>query len=96
MENHSQLILDKFKDTDRVMMVNFVIINSFIFAKGLFIHFSSEMHQIDAVLKYNESFIFLCTKYSTVKFYKFGNCFEIEKMKKFSLIKINDLVYKKT
>lgn len=66
------------------------------FAKGLLIIFSSEMHQIETVLKCNETFTFLCTKFNTVKFYKFANCIEIEKSKESTLINHNELVCKRT
>lgn len=97
VENHSKLIYDYFEeDINYVMLLKFVITNSINFRKGLFINFMNEMHQIDAVMKHKDSFIFLCTKYSTVKFYKFANCFEIKKSKEILLIKFNDLVCKRT
>lgn len=96
MENHSKLIYDHFVNIDRVIMLNFVIINSHTFAKGLFIVFSGEMHEVNAVLKYNDSFIFLCTKFNTVKFYKFSNSFEIKKSTQTLLIAFDKLVCKRS
>lgn len=94
---HSNLFYGKFKeDRSCVMLINFVIINSFIFRKGLFIIFCDKMHQIDAVLKYNNSFIILCTKYDTMKFYKFANCFEIKSTAETLLVEFATLVCKKS
>lgn len=90
------LVFDYFKDINRVMMLNCVTINSSTFAKGLFLIYSNEMHQINAVLKYEDSFIFLCTTFTTVKFYKFANCFEIEKSPKTLLIAFDKLDTKRT
>lgn len=68
------------------MVINFLIVNSFAFRKGLFINFMDEMHQIDAILEFNESFFLLCTKYTTIQFFKFANCFEIKKSAETMLI----------
>lgn len=97
IKNFSKLIIDHFENIDRVMITNFVIINSYTFEKGLFIIFLDEMHQIEAVLKFEDSFIFLCTRFETVKYYKFANCFEIEKVPDGTLIiEFNNLVCKRS
>lgn len=96
LENHSKLIHDYFENIDRLIMLNFVVINSHTFAKGLFMIFSGAMHEINAVLKYNNSFIFLCTKFTTTKFYKFSNCFEIKKSAQTLLIAFDKLVCKRS
>lgn len=97
IRDHSKLIHDYFEqDLNQVMLINFVIINTISFRKGLFIIYSDEMHQIDAVLKCNGSFVFLCTKFSTVKFFKFANCFEIEKSEAKLLIGFDMLVCKRS
>lgn len=97
IENHSELFRDYFgQDINRVVVINFLLLNSFTFRKGLFVSFMDDMHQIDAVLKFDKSMILLCTKYTTVKFFKFSNCFEIQKSTQTSLININMLVCKRT
>lgn len=78
------------------MLINFVNINSFVYRKDLFIFYSDEIHQINAVLKHNDSFIFLVTKFKAVKFYKFANCFQIRKSEETLLIKFDSLVCKRT
>lgn len=93
---HSQLFLDYFEDISKIMILNYVTINSSYFSKGLFIMYADKMHQIDIILKYNDSFIFLCTKFNTVKFYKFANCYEIINSTETMLIKLDKLVYKTT
>lgn len=97
LENHSALIYGHFKEAvSRVMLINSVTVNSFMFRKGLFIILSDEMHQIDAVLKCNDSFIFLCTKFTTSKFYEFANCFEIRKSNDVLLAELDMLVCRRT
>lgn len=78
------------------MIINFVVINSFRFSKELFIIFHDEMHQIDAVLKCNNLFVFLCTKFTTENFYKFSNSFEIKKTTETLLIRFEELKCKRT
>lgn len=96
MESHSKLIYDHFENIDLVKLINFVIINSCTFAKGLFIVFSGAMHEINAVLEYKDSFIFLCTKFTTEKYYKFSNSFEIKKSTQTLLIAFDKLVCKRS
>lgn len=94
--NHSKLLYDYFGDINRLMLVNFIVLNSSTFAKGLFITFSNQMHQIEAILEHNDSFMFLCTSFATVKFFKFAKCFEIQSSKEMSIINFNMLACKKT
>lgn len=97
IENHSKLFHSTFKkDINRVSLINFVTINSFMLRKGLFIISGNKMHQIDAVLTLDNIFILLCTKYDTVKFYKFANCFEIKSTTQSSLIEYDTLVCKRS
>lgn len=92
---HTALFYDYF-GTDQVMHLNHLNVNSFIFRNGLFVIFANTMHRIDAILKCNNSFVLLCTKFETVKFFKFANCFEISKTKEILFIKYDELECKKT
>lgn len=97
LENHSPLVYAHFEEAvNRVVLINSVTVNSFMFRKGLFIIFSNEMHQIDAILKCNDSFIFPCTKFKTSKFYEFANCFEIEKSTEVLLVELDKLECKRS
>lgn len=96
MKNHSKLICDHFKNINRVIMLNSVVINSNTFAKELFIVFSGAMHEINAVLSYEDSFIFLCTKFTTEIFYKFSNSFEIKRSAQTILIAFDKLVCRRS
>lgn len=97
IENHSELVYEYFgAEINRVMLLHSVVHNTFIFRKGLFIILSDAMHQIDAVLKCNDSLILLCTTFKTVKFYKFANCFEITKSSETFLIEFDNLVCMRT
>lgn len=96
MKSHSKLINNYFENIDRVKVLNFVIINSYTFAKGLYIVFSGAMHEINAVLEYKDSFIFLCTNFTTEKYYKFSNAFEIKKSTQTLLIAFDKLVCKRS
>lgn len=66
------------------------------YRKGLFLTFSNNMHQIEAIMKQNSTLIFLCTKFSTEKFYDFANSFKIKKSNETSLIKYDQLVCKRS
>lgn len=97
MENHSKLLYEYFgAHINRIMILNSIVYNTFIFRKGLFLILSNAMHQIDAVIKFNDSLLLLCTTYNTVKFYKFANCFEIKKSSETFLIEIDKLVCMRT
>lgn len=96
VQNHLNILLDFFGNIDQVMIINFVVVNSFTFAIGLFIIYLDEMHQIDVVLKCHNSFIFLCTKFTTEIFYKFSNSFEIKKSTETLLIRFEELECKRT
>lgn len=96
-ENHTTLFNSYFgEDINQVMLINYLNVNSFIFRKGLFVIVGNIMHQIDAVLKSKNSFVLLCTKFITVKFYKFANCFEIIKSTETLFISYEELVCKRT
>lgn len=95
-ENYSEMLSEFFEDLSQVTIINFIIINSFRFSKDLFFIFNKKMHRIDAVLKNNGSFIFLCTQFHTVKYFKFANCFEIEKSTNVSLIEFDRLECKRS
>lgn len=97
LKDYSHLIFNNFKkDINCVILINFVIINTFTYRKDFFIVFSDEIYQINAVLKHNDSFVFLVTKFNAVKFYKFANCFQIQKSDETTLIKFDSLVCKRT
>lgn len=97
LKDYSQLIRNHFeKDLNRVLLINRVIFNSFTYQKDLFIISSDEIHQIIAVLKLEDSFVFLITKFNVVKFFKFANCFQIQKSEETSLIEFDSLVCKRT
>lgn len=97
IKNHSKLMEAYFKeDISRVMITKFLIVNSFKFRKGLFINYLDQMHQIEVVLELNKSFILLCTKYTTTKFFKFANCFQIEKSTETVFIEFDMLLCKRS
>lgn len=96
IQNYSEILLGYFKNIDQVAIIKFVVINSSTFTKGLYIFHSDKMYEINAVLKSSISFIFLCTQYNTVKFYKFSNSFEIQKSTETVLIRFEELKCKRT
>lgn len=90
-ENHEKLCSEYFDDLDKVEIKKYLIVNSFYFKKGLFVVYSDHIHQIEAVLEYIGSYVFLCTKFTAVKFHKFANCIQISKSSETSLINFNEL-----
>lgn len=96
IQTHFKILLDFFENIDQVMIIDFLVINSFRFSNELFIIHLDEMHQIEAVLKCNNLFVFLCTKFTTEKFYKFSNSFEIKKTTETLLIRFEELKCKRT
>lgn len=97
VEKYSNLFQDYFKENiNGVVLTNFLNFNSFTFRKGVFIIFSDEMYRIEAVLKCNNSFVLICTKFNTVKFYKFANCFETNITPETLFIEFDMLVCKRT
>lgn len=94
--NYSKMLSEFFSDLSQVTIINFITINSIRFSKGLFLISDAKMHQIDAVLKCNDSFIFLCTQFHTVKYFPFANCFEVQKSTNVSLIKFDSLTCKRS
>lgn len=95
-ESHLKMLSDYFKGLGQVTVVTFITINSFRFSKGLFLMSDGKMHQIDAVLEHNDSFIFMCTQFDTVKYFKFANCFEIQKSTNVTLIEFDRLTSKRS
>lgn len=90
------LLQDHFEDMSQVKLTKFIVLNSTTFAKGLFIIYSNELHQIEGILKHTNTIIFLCTKYTTVKFFTFANCIEIQKTNEMSLITLDTLACKRS
>lgn len=97
LQRHPKLFYDFFGgDINRVSLITFMHLNSFAPRKGFFIIMNNSMHEIDAVLKCNDSFVFLCTEFTTVNYLKFANYFEITKTAAISLIDFKELKCKRT
>lgn len=94
--NHSKFLSNHFEDINQLIYIKYIVLNSSTFARGLFIIVSNQMHQIEAILKHNDSFIFLCRKFTTVKYFDFANCFEIQESEEISLINFDTLACKRT
>lgn len=92
IKNNKKLFSEHFNDLDKVSIKGHLIVNSFYFKKGLFVIYSDHIYQIEDVLEYEGSFNFLCTKFTAVKFHKFGNCIQVKKSSEISkLIRFNEL-----
>lgn len=96
IKDHANLFSQHFKVMRNAVIRTRLIANSFYFEKDFFIITANQIHQIDAILEYNNSFIFLCTHFRAVKFHKFANCIEVRKSSDISLIKFNDLECKRS
>lgn len=78
-EEYTQLFSDFFENMNEIFIKHHLIVNSFYFKKGIFVIFSDNFYQIEAILSHKQSFIFFCSHWRVVRFHKFANSIEIRK-----------------
>lgn len=90
-ESHQHLFADRFKNSNNVIIKDYLIMNLSYMKKGLFIVYGNHMHKIEAVIQYEKSYVLLCTQFIASKYHKFANSIELEETSEVSLIDVNRL-----
>lgn len=90
-DGHHNLFCDRFKNLNNVIIKDYLIVNSSYMKKGLFIVYGDHMQKIEAILKYEASYVLLCTQFNASEFHKFANCIELEGSSEVSLIDVSRL-----
>lgn len=78
-DEYAQLFSNFFGNLNDVMITDYLVMNSFYFKKGLFVLFSNQFCQIEAILFRDQTFVFFCSPYRTVRFQEFSNSIQITK-----------------
>lgn len=96
-EEYAPLFSVFFEQVNEVIIKDYLIVNSFYFRKGLFVLFSDQIYQIEAILTDSQSFIFFCSHYRVVRFHIFSNSIEIRKSTKpYVLLKFSEIEKKRS
>lgn len=78
-DEYAQLFSNYFGNLNDVMIIDYLVMNSFYFKSGLFVLFSNQFCQIEAILSRDQTLVLFCSPYRTVRLQEFSNSIQITK-----------------